>query len=139
MNPVETNITDVLLFSLREYYDDGSLVPITGKVDIPFSIKRVFLVTNVDQTLRGNHAHTKCNQVLIATNGIIDVHVFDGKDRKAITLDKVNKALFIPVGIWNTEQYFTKDSTLLVLCDYIYDPQEYIKDIERFKEWKQKK
>ncbi len=139
MNPSTTNIRDVLTFSLREYRDNGILIPITNKVDIPFNIKRLFYVRKVSSNgERGHHAHKKCSQILICLTGSINVKFWDGVDIRSEVLASPNEAILVPAGIWVSETY-SDDAILLVLCDYIYDPGEYIKDKTEFERWKEKK
>jgi len=138
MNPKQATVNDVLLFSLREYYDNGYLIPITSKQDVPFNMKRIFYVSGVhDNVSRGNHAHKLCSQVLVALEGTLDVFCYDGTNHREIVLDKRNLALLVPKGIWSHEIY-RKDTALLVMCDHIYDPKEYIKDLDEYEEWKRK-
>jgi len=54
----------------------GALTPITGCKDIPFDIKRVYYIWDVEQNQRrGFHSHRKLDQVLIALGGSVKILV----------------------------------------------------------------
>lgn len=132
-------IDDVKIFNLRSFKEvDGVLVPIESGYDIPFKIKRVFYVFNVNnQNDRGKHSHHKTKQILICLNGEIDVIVDDGFKRKVITINDKFTGIFIPEMIWDEQIYKTEDSLLMVLCDTHYDIDDYIEDYDTFKKLKQ--
>ena len=132
-------IDDVKIFNLRSFKEgDGVLVPIESGYDIPFDIKRVFYVFNVNnQNDRGKHSHYKTKQILICLNGEIDVIVDDGFKRKTITINDKFTGIFIPEMIWDEQIYKTEDSLLMVLCDTHYDIDDYIEDYDTFKKLKQ--
>ena len=132
-------IDDVKIFNLRSFKEgDGVLVPIESGYDIPFNIKRVFYVFNVNnQNDRGKHSHYKTKQILICLNGEIDVIVDDGFKRKTITINDKFTGIFIPEMIWDEQIYKTEDSLLMVLCDTHYDIDDYIEDYDTFKKLKQ--
>lgn len=136
LNPKTTSIDDALFFSLREYIETnrGKLVPISSKQDIPFSIERVFYVSDVVGD-RGHHAHKECHQVLIALTGIIHVVLSDGSNQRKVTLSNSKQALYIPPGIWARQDY-ESGSMLLVLCSHPYIPDEYIRSEKEYQLWR---
>jgi hypothetical protein len=48
------------------------------------------------------------------------------------TLNHPNIALLIPPGIWAQQTYTTENSILTVLCDRIYEAQDYIREYADF-------
>ena len=88
----------------------------------------------IGSILRGNHAHKKCNQILIPIYGKIKVDIIDkkGVNKKFILSHKKNNYLNVPKKNWIRIKFFTKDSILLTLCDYKYDKKEYIQSIKKF-------
>jgi dTDP-4-dehydrorhamnose 3,5-epimerase-like enzyme len=135
--PQKTNIDDVVYIYLKNYSEKGGkLVPVHTSDDFDFSIKRFFYVFDVpDNDTRGKHAHHRCDQILIAVSGTVDVLVRDGTREATHTLNRPNKALWIPPGIWAEETY-CEDSVLLVLCSHRYARADYMNDWEEFKQWK---
>ena len=51
----------------------GSLLPISFKKDIPFKVKRTFIINGKKNSRRGNHAHYKCTQFFVPISGSIDI------------------------------------------------------------------
>ena len=85
---------------------NGDLVVAEGENSvIPFSIKRVFNVRQQKGDIRGKHAHRHCSQLLICTNGAVEVKCDDTRTTEIYVLDKPNFSLFIPPGIWADQKY----------------------------------
>ena len=99
--------------------------------DVPFSIARVFVVQGSKGAIRGQHAHKECSQVLVCSNGHIDVVCDDGKKTKNYSLNSPNIGLFIPPGIWSQQSY-KESSAATVLCDQKYNEAEYIRIYDEF-------
>ncbi len=122
-----------------DYYkeSDGDLVVAEGCSDnVTFSIARVFNVRADKGCTRGRHAHRECTQLLVCTNGEIEVACDDGSQTVLYILNKVNYGLLIEPGIW-AEQRYTKENTVLtVLCDQKYNESDYIRDREVFLKYK---
>ena len=99
-----------------------------------FNIKRFFFVYGKKNIYRADHAHKKCNQILIPVNGTIKVEVTNLKNiRKVYSLSLKNKRfLFLPKKNWVRLNFIEKNSILLTLCDYKYDKSEYIQDKKSF-------
>ena len=85
--------------------------------------------------MRADHAHKKCNQVLIPVNGSAKVNIFNLKKvKKTYVINDKNKSfLIIPKFHFIQIKFLKKDSVLLTLCDYKYDKKEYIQKKEFFK------
>ena len=124
------------MFSIRMVKNSqGNLYFLESLRDVPFEIKRVYYITDVPaETVRGNHAHKKLEQVLIALKGRILITLDDGEDRKEILLDSPGKGLIVGKGVWRTMKWLDKDGVLLVLASDYYDEDDYIRDYERFKQ-----
>ena len=59
----------------------GTLIPFSLKNDIPFKVKRIFLIYGKKNFVRGNHAHKKCSQFILPIQGKIQIQ-YEGKDFK---------------------------------------------------------
>ena len=104
---------------------------------VPFEIKRVYYLYDVpSDSKRGGHAHLELKQFLVALSGSFDVHLDDGKNKKKITLNKPNKGLFIPNGIWRELDNFSSGSVCLSVVSDVYKESDYIRAYEDFKAWK---
>jgi hypothetical protein len=110
----------------------GYLVALEGTRNVPFDIARVFYTCNVpENTVRGQHAHSKCRQLLIAIYGTIEVECNDGRSKERFILNHPSKGLLVEPGIW-AEQLYHRDSVLMVLCDQVYDEGDYIRSWDEF-------
>tara|TARA_B110000008_G_C16754339_1_gene477988 strand:+ start:404 stop:814 length:411 start_codon:yes stop_codon:yes gene_type:complete len=97
-----------------------------------FNIKRIFSITAKKNSLRGQHAHKKCNQILIVPQGKIEVNLTNGKLKKKIILNSSSKALHIKPMIWASQKFLLSNSVLLVICDQNYSENDYIRKFEKY-------
>ena len=116
--------------------DNGELSVFEQSFDaIPFLIKRIFNVRSEKNSIRGKHAHRLCSQLLICSNGLIEVFCDDAFNQKVFLLDKPNLGLLVPPGIWAEQKYIEHNSSMTVVCDRIYESEDYISDYDKFKEF----
>ncbi len=100
---------------------------------LPFNIKRVYYLYDVpSDSHRGGHAHIELQQFLIALSGSFDVVLDDGVSRKIITLNRPNKGLLIPNGIWRELENFSAGAVCLSLVSDEFKEEDYIRDYEQF-------
>ena len=112
---------------------NGDLVAVEGESNvIPFSIKRVFNVRAQKGNIRGRHAHRQCSQLLICTNGSIEVKCDDGSTNELYVLDKPNFGLLIAPGVWAEQRYMEDNTILTVLCDRPFEEVDYLRNYEDF-------
>lgn len=111
----------------------GSLVAAEFGDDLPFVPKRAFFVFDVPgESVRGEHAHHECEQMLVCVHGSVRVLVDDGRDRVEVVLESPDVGLYVPPLIWAVQYRFSKDAVLAVLASHAYDPGDYIRDYESF-------
>ena len=77
---------NVKMIEFQEKGDErGHLVIVEGMKDIPFDIKRIFYIYGSDSdAIRGQHANSRSEFVLINVAGTSKVEVKDGKGNEAI-------------------------------------------------------
>ena len=65
---------------------DGALCIMNSLQEIPFEIKRVYYINNLDpkSSLRGKHAHRKLRQVIFCINGCFTLTLDDGKTQQEV-------------------------------------------------------
>jgi dTDP-4-dehydrorhamnose 3,5-epimerase-like enzyme len=102
---------------------------------IPFQIKRIFNVRADKGSVRGQHAHRLCSQMLICSNGSIEVFCDDSSNQEVFLLDNPNFGLLIPPGVWAEQRYVLNNTTMTVICDRLYEAEDYISDYELFKDF----
>ncbi|MBC2580268.1 FdtA/QdtA family cupin domain-containing protein [Clostridium sp. DJ247] len=123
-----------VMYTFDEIFDNrGVLVAIEQIKNIPFDIRRIYYMYNVDKNIsRGFHAHKTLEQVLICINGRCKILLDNGREKETLVLDKKNLGLHIGPGIWREMFQFSKDAILLVLASDYYDENDYIRNYEEF-------
>ena len=111
----------------------GQLIALETNKQIPFDVKRVFYIYGTQPNIpRGNHAHYKTKQFLVAVNGSCKVTLNDGKIKETYNLNKPNLGLFQDALIWGRMHDFSDDCVLMVLADEYYDASDYITEYSKF-------
>ena len=123
------------LVSLEVRGDDrGSLIALEGRsTHVPFDIARVYYVfATATGIKRGFHAHQALHQVAVAVSGSCTMHFDDGREKRAVRLDRPDVAVTIPPMVWHEMHDFSADCVLLVLAAAKYDEADYIRDYDLF-------
>ncbi len=136
---MKTKIDDVVVIDIPKIVDPkgrGKLSVIEKNI-IPFPIKRVYYLYDVpSDSYRGGHAHKKLLQFMIPLSGSFEVLLDDGVEKKKIMLNKPNKGLLIPQGIWREMDNFSSGAICMVLASEFYDESDYFRDYDQFKKSK---
>lgn len=121
---------------LSPYSDDrGHLVSLSGRIDLPFEIKRVFYIyRNADGLPRAGHAHPAMTQLLISVHGSCLARIEDRTGQRAIILDSPDRGLVLEPMTWLDLTDFSPDCVLLVLADDAHVPDLAINDLSAFRE-----
>ena len=118
------------------HHDDnyGSLVPIEENCDIPFGIKRVYYIYDVQNGVRrGFHSHRDLEQILVCVHGKVKILVKTPLEEEVIQLDDPRNALWIGPMVWREMYDFSEDAVLLVLASEHYKVSDYIRDYAVYK------
>lgn len=111
----------------------GSLTPLEEGKGLPFEPKRTFLVYGVpSHHVRGEHAHHKCAQFLVAAHGGVSVVVDDGSLRRETRLADPSVGLYLPPMVWGIQYKFDADSVLFVAASHPYEAEDYMRDYATF-------
>ncbi len=101
---------------------------------LPFTIKRVYYLYDVpSDSSRGGHAHKELKQFIIALSGSFDVVLDNGSMRRSFTLNRPNKGLLIPSGVWRELENFSAGAVCLSLVSDYYNEDDYISDYNEFR------
>jgi len=105
--------------------------------NIPFEIRRVFWVYDTPPYVeRGNHAHVQVTQLLIATGGSAEILLENQSGKKyTYALNSSAQGLVVPTMHW-LKIHLKKNTTLLCLCSHEYNEDDYIRDYNDFKNYK---
>ena len=116
-------------------HTNGVLCVYESGKQIPFDIKRVFTVSAMSGSIRGDHAHKKCTQLLVCVAGKIRVTCDDGSNISHHLLDNMGSGLLISPGVWAKQEYLEDGAVLMVLCDRGYEEDDYIRQYSNFKKF----
>ena len=99
----------------------GTLVPFEFS-DIPFEVKRVYLVTGKNEVIRGGHAHIIEDELFVAVSGSILIKVNDGTGDTEILLDSPNEGLLVKKNCWHELHNFTENTIVMAFSSTKYLP-----------------
>ena len=136
---MKTKLEDVRIIDIPKIVDPkgrGKLSVIEKDI-IPFFIKRVYYLYDVpSDSYRGGHAHKNLIQFMIPLSGSFEVLLDDGINKKKIMLNKPNKGLLIPQGIWREMDNFSSGAICMVLASENYEESDYFRDYSEFQKSK---
>lgn len=111
----------------------GYLSVVESMHSVPFEIKRVFYIYGTEESIRrGYHGHYKTRQALIAVSGSCKIYLDNLKRKEDVLLDCPSKILILEPNDWHEMYAFSNDCVLLVLASHLYDPEDYIRDYNKF-------
>ncbi|WP_302413330.1 FdtA/QdtA family cupin domain-containing protein [uncultured Desulfovibrio sp.] len=127
-------VSPYCLVSLTPHGDErGKLISIESFRNISFGIKRFYYIYDTDPDwVRGKHAHSNLEQLVIAIDGACRFVLDTGKVREEIWLNRPNIALYIGKYVWREMHDFSYGCKLLVLASEYYQPEEYIRTYDNF-------
>ena len=99
-----------------------------SEVPNSFEIKRVFWLNAPAGSVRGEHGHFKNEMYIVLQTG--EVRIENRHQDGSVTnntLSHAGECLFMPKLVWHRLQ-FKKDSLVLCLNSYAYDPEDYYVD-----------
>lgn len=133
------NVDNVCITNLPKYTDPrGNLSVIEEMKDVPFKIERVYWIYDVPGgESRGGHAYRKNEEFIVAMSGSFDVILDDGKVKQIFHLNRSYYGLYVPKGLWREMNNFSTNSLALVLSSIKYDVNDYIRDYDEFKHFKE--
>lgn len=129
------DLDKIELLQIRKISDpDGrGNLSVVEKDFLPFVIKRVYYLYDVpSSSTRGGHAHKELQQFLIALSGSFDVVLDNGKQRRSITLNRPDRGLLIPNGVWRELENFSSGAVCLSLVSAEYNEYDYIREYKNY-------
>jgi len=113
------------IISIPTYVDSRGSLSVIEKI-LPFNIKRVFYIYDVNDSERGYHAHKKTTQALILINGSCDIYVGSQNNPIKYELESPAKCLLLNPEDFHWMSNFSKNAILLVLASEEFDNNDYI-------------
>jgi hypothetical protein len=113
----------------------GNLTPVEGERDIPFPIKRVYLIYDVPGgAVRGGTAYRTLEEVFVALSGSFDLTVDDGRGSTfRQTLNRGYYGVHVPSMMWRRLSNFSTNAACLILASRHYDEADYVRDYDEFR------
>jgi len=107
-------IKNIDLVDIPKITDPRGNLAVIENDTLPYAFKRVYYLYDVpSDAYRGGHSHKECMEFLVALSGSFEVVLDDGTSKKRITLNKPNKGVLIPTGIWRELENFSSGAVLL--------------------------
>jgi dTDP-4-dehydrorhamnose 3,5-epimerase-like enzyme len=82
--------------------------------------------------VRAAHGHKRLQQLMVAMSGAFDVQVDNGFERRSFRLDRPDRGLYIPPGMWRDLGSFSGGAVCMVLASELYDESDYLRDYDAF-------
>ncbi|MDG1329913.1 MAG: FdtA/QdtA family cupin domain-containing protein [Flavobacteriaceae bacterium] len=128
------NLDEIELLDIPTINDARGNLAVIEKDILPYPIKRVYYLFDVpSDSFRGGHAHKEQLEFLIALSGSFTVTLDNGRSKKSFLLNKPNKGLLLPTGIWRELEDFSSGAICLVLSSGEFEEDDYIRDYKSFK------
>lgn len=136
---MKTSVYDCSIIELDRHHSSrkGDISVVENGETVPFETKRVYYLYDVPGGVdRGGHAHKQLSQLVVAVSGSFTVVLDDGSVKRSFTLNRPYQGLYVVPGIWRVLEDFSSGSVCLVLASEKYDPEDYIREYEAFKEYR---
>lgn len=123
-----------LIHQLWNFQDERGNLSVANLRSILGSAERIFFVYgSTISSLRGDHAHRTCSQLLFSPSGWTDVFVqAPDTTALAVRLDSPQVALLIPPMYWACQYQRSNEAVLAVVASHPYDEQDYIRDYDQW-------
>ncbi len=109
----------------------GVLTAVEGGQDIPFEIKRVYLLHDIGAD-RGGHAHRDTTQVVVAVAGCCEMLLCDGTETRRFVLDDPTRGLLLVPMLFISIRGFSAGVRVMVLANTHYVPSRSIRGWEDY-------
>lgn len=113
------------LINLKTFADSRGNLTVIERV-IPFTIKRIFYIYGVDDSIRGGHRHKTTIQAAICLKGSCKIFNNTGQDQQEFTLNSASQCLLLHPSDWHLMHDFEEETILMVLASEHFDPEDYI-------------
>ena len=101
----------------------GALLALQSGANLPFTLQRVFFISEVPPgKSRAEHV-AGCQQVLVALQGSCEVLTAQAGEEQAFRLASPAQALYVPEGVWLKLHRFSPGTLLAVAADRPYSPR----------------
>lgn len=134
------SVFDCSIVELDKHHSDrkGNLTVVENCETLPFDVKRVYYLYDVPGgESRGSHAHRDLEQLIVAASGSFTVTLDDGKSKRSFFLNRPYQGLYVKPGLWRDLDDFSSGAVCMVLASEVYQKEDYIRDYEEFKKFRE--
>jgi len=112
----------------------GNLTFIESEEHVPFKVERVFWTYDVPGgQIRGGHAYSSNEEVIIALSGSFDVVIEMDGDRKVYSLNRSYYGLYVPALTWRHLENFSTNAVAFTMASEPYSKKDYVRDFNLLK------
>lgn len=114
----------------------GGTLEAWESLNLGFTIERTFCIAangQVGTQPRGKHAHLECKQAIFILAGRVQITCRDSDQEVELYLTRECPGIYVPPLTWVEFTLLSPDSIVHVLCDRVYEPEDYITDLEQLK------
>lgn len=116
--------------------ESGTLGVLQASEHIGFVPKRVYFLTHLPEgAKRGAHAHRRLRQCIVCLSGGVTLEVIKREHRSIHRLDTPGTAAILDAGCWRDLFDFAPGTVVVVIASEEYDPGDYIRSFEEFRQW----
>ena len=132
-------MSEVKIINLPKILDKrGNLSFLESENHVPFDIKRTYWIYDVPGgEIRGGHAFKEQQEMIIVLSGSLDVVIFDGTEKRKLSLNRSYYGLYLPSGLWRYMENFATNTLALVVSSTSFEESDYIRDKDEFLKFKQ--
>lgn len=133
-----SSVYDCTIIELDKHaHETGNITVVENGKEVQFDVQRAYYLYDVPGgESRGGHAHYELKQLIVAASGSFDVQIDDGKVKRTFTLNRPYQGLLVVPGLWRELENFSSGAVLLVLASSLYSEDDYIRDYDKFIEYK---
>jgi len=116
------SVSDCRVITLPHHDDDrGSLTVLERVSELPFDVRRAFVITNVPSGgSRGHHANLLTSELIVCASGALTVRVEDEVSARSIPLSSQAGAVLVPPTLWVELRDFVPGTVVVVFADTAY-------------------
>ena len=117
----------------RIFAEPDGVLGVTEFAGLPFVPKRFFWLSAIDKdTIRADHAHKKCHQLLICLAGSLTATITTVSNEVVVHTMSVGSTIHLTPLHWLKLSAFSSDAVLGVLASEPYSQNEYITERSEF-------
>ena len=134
VNKIKVKNSGLIKLKAINDFPDGNLIIGEAQKNIPFRIKRFYVINNFynKKSVRGKHAHKKLEQVIFCINGSFMLALDDGENKQKILMNNPTIGVILGKLLWETMSHFSKDCVILVIANDYYKEVDYIRNYNDF-------